>query len=74
MTWRVLEGDCREVLATLPERSVHTVVTSIELNPEYAEMARDRIATDIRLGHRPPAREQPLEGQASFFDDGELVA
>ena len=27
-TWEIREGDCREVLATLPERSVHTVVTS----------------------------------------------
>ncbi len=26
--WRIIEGDCRDVLATLPERSVHTVVTS----------------------------------------------
>jgi DNA modification methylase len=27
-TWNILTGDCREVLRTLPERSVHTVVTS----------------------------------------------
>jgi len=27
-TWGILEGDCREVLATLPAQSVHTVVTS----------------------------------------------
>lgn len=26
--WKVLAGDCRELLLTLPERSVHTVVTS----------------------------------------------
>jgi hypothetical protein len=28
MSWEILEGDCREVLASLPERSVQTVVTS----------------------------------------------
>jgi DNA modification methylase len=27
-TWKILEGDCREVLRSLPEQSVHTVVTS----------------------------------------------
>ncbi len=26
--WRILQGDAREVLATLPERSVHAVITS----------------------------------------------
>jgi DNA modification methylase len=26
--WKILTGDCRELLSTLPERSVHTVVTS----------------------------------------------
>jgi hypothetical protein len=28
VNWEILEGDCREVLASLPERSVQTVVTS----------------------------------------------
>lgn len=28
MSWRILEGDCRTVLAGLPAQSVHTVVTS----------------------------------------------
>jgi DNA modification methylase len=28
MNWEILEGDCREVLASLPERSVQTCVTS----------------------------------------------
>lgn len=28
MTWQVITGDCRDVLATLPERSVQTCVTS----------------------------------------------
>lgn len=27
-TWRILEGDCRKVLRTLPEQSVHTCITS----------------------------------------------
>jgi len=27
-SWQVLTGDCRDVLRTLPERSVHTVITS----------------------------------------------
>jgi hypothetical protein len=30
-----------------------------ELSDEYAAMARERIATDVRLGHRSPVREQP---------------
>jgi len=28
MTWRILQGDCREVLATLPAESVQTCITS----------------------------------------------
>ena len=28
MSWEIIEGDCRTVLAALPERSVHTCVTS----------------------------------------------
>jgi DNA modification methylase len=28
MSWRVIEGDCREVLRTLPEQSVQTCITS----------------------------------------------
>ncbi len=27
-SWRILAGDCRDVLAELPERSVYTVVTN----------------------------------------------
>jgi len=34
-----------------------------ELSPEYAAMARDRIDTDIRLGHRAPARVAEFEGE-----------
>jgi len=40
----------------------------IELNPEYAAMARDRIETDVRLGHRPPNRERSMTGQCDLFD------
>lgn len=40
----------------------------VELNPEYADMARDRIATDIRLGHRSPQRVEVDTAQASIFD------
>lgn len=41
----------------------------IELNPEYAELARDRIATDVRLGHRPAQGPgEQITGQASIFD------
>jgi DNA modification methylase len=28
MSWRIIEGDCRDALATLPERSVQTCITS----------------------------------------------
>jgi DNA modification methylase len=40
----------------------------IELNPEYADLARDRIATDIRLGHRAPQRVEVDAAQSSIFD------
>lgn len=41
----------------------------LELNDEYAQMARERIATDIRLGHRPPTREKPRsEAQGTLLD------
>jgi DNA modification methylase len=45
----------------------------IELNPEYAELARDRIATDVRLGHRSPQRVQVDAAQSSIFDAIEAV-
>jgi DNA modification methylase len=34
-TWRILEGDCRNVLRSLPAQSVHTCVTS----PPYEYIA-----------------------------------
>ncbi len=42
----------------------------IELNAEYAALARDRIATDIRLGHRPPRRDDDRPLQASLLEAG----
>lgn len=49
----ILIGDVRKQLATLPDNSVHCVITSppywgrsgigIELNPDYAALARKRI-------------------------------
>lgn len=46
----------------------------IELNAEYADLARDRIATDIRLGYRPPVRVASAEGAATLFDPLEDAA
>lgn len=40
----------------------------IELNPEYAALAEDRILTDIRLGHRRPQTVAEDPAQASIFD------
>ena len=42
----------------------------IELNPAYAQMARERIATAVRLGFRQPdSVPEPIEGQTSMFED-----
>jgi hypothetical protein len=39
----------------------------VELNADYAEMARERIETDLRLGHRRPERAPaPAEGQGTL--------
>ncbi len=62
MSVTILQGDCREMLQTLPAASAQCCVTSppyfglrdygvdgqleIELNPDYAEIARRRIAQD----------------------------
>jgi DNA modification methylase len=40
----------------------------IELSAEYAQLARDRIETDQRLGYRPPKRVAVDDAQASMFD------
>jgi DNA modification methylase len=42
----------------------------IELNPGYAEMARQRIDEAVRLGFRPPERGPAVsEDQSSLFDE-----
>jgi hypothetical protein len=39
----------------------------LELNPEYAQMARDRIETDLRIGHRNPQRVDVDPDQLDIF-------
>jgi site-specific DNA-methyltransferase (adenine-specific) len=39
----------------------------LELNPEYAQMARDRIETDLRIGHRNPQRVDVDPDQLGMF-------
>jgi DNA modification methylase len=51
VTWRIIEGDCRTVLAGLPERSVQTCVTS----PPYFGL-RD-YGTDGQIGLEPTPDE-----------------
>ncbi len=39
----------------------------VELSPEYAALARERIATDARLGFRSPVRgPQPADDQTAL--------
>jgi len=43
----------------------------VELNPEYAEMARDRIETAVRLGFRSPQNGTgPIVGQLELLGEG----
>lgn len=58
MTWKILTGDCRERLAELDERSVHTVVTS----PPYFGL-RD-YGADGQIG----LEEKPEEFIAELVD------
>lgn len=51
MTVRILRGDCRDVLATLPERSVHCCVTS----PPYFGLRDYGVAGQIGLEPTPDA-------------------
>lgn len=49
----------------------------VELNPDYAAIARDRIENDIRLGHRPPRRTRPRgdeQAALELFAETEEVA
>lgn len=49
MTVRILEGDCRAVLATLPEKSAHCIVTS----PPYWRQRDYNMAAQIGLEQTP---------------------
>lgn len=48
-TWQILEGDCRDVLATLSDQSVHTCVTS----PPYFGLRDYGVAGQIGLEPTP---------------------
>lgn len=54
MSVQIITGDCREVLRSMADQSVHCAVTQrncigIELNPEYAAMARTRFERDAGM-------------------------
>ena len=51
MTVRILQGDCRDVLKTLPDESVHCVVTS----PPYWGLRDYGVAGQIGLEATPEA-------------------
>lgn len=56
MTVTILKGDCREVLAALPDESVHCVVTS----PPYWGLRDYGVAGQIGLEARPEAYTDEL--------------
>ena len=57
---RLLSGDCRDVLATLPA----------ELNTAYTEMAMERCRADAPLFTSFPPAEDPEESRmADLFTD-----
>jgi len=70
----ILVGDVLDRLREIPDESVHCVVTSppywglrdfgIELNPAYAEMARNR----IEHGTVDPSEVSEIESQGMLFD------
>ena len=76
-----LQGDCREVLCTLPAQSVHCVITSppywglrdygvhdqggIGLEPTFAGR---RIASVKKGGACPPATRLKAELRSNYFD------
>lgn len=51
MTVQILEGDCRAVMRTLPERSVHCCITS----PPYWGLRDYGVSGE--LGHEPTPEE-----------------
>ena len=78
MTVRIIEGDCREMLATLPDQSVHCCVTS----PPYfglrdygvdgqMGLVADRLQRDATLIELNPAyaeiARKRLHGDAGMF-------
>ncbi len=58
MTVRILHGDCREVLCTLPDESVHCVVTS----PPYFGLRDYGVAGQVGLEPTPQAYVDELVG------------
>lgn len=71
MTCRVLQGNCRALLKTLPDKSVHTVVTS----PPYWGLRDYGVADQIGLEHSPEAWVTEIVGVFSevwrvLRDDG----
>lgn len=65
MTWRVLQGDCREVLRTLSEASVDVVIT----DPPYGETALD---WDRRVDGWLPGVRRVLKPHGSLWCCGSL--
>lgn len=62
--WAVILGDCREVLSTLPDKSVAHVIT----DPPYSEALYSRTRTNKGHGKRPnglPVSRGCLDGSAS---------
>ncbi len=67
MSWEVLQGDCRDVLPTLPEKSVNCCVTSppyfglrsyfpdgVRLRDGLSEEEKQRIVAELeRMNVRP---------------------
>ena len=50
MSVRIINLDCREGMAAMDACSVDAIVTDgIEIDAEYCEIARNRIASDIPL-------------------------
>ena len=64
MTWAVWQGHVLDGLASMPDESVHCIVTSpplvgIELSPEYAELAWLRMEAPARNRKRSVRARTP---------------